>query len=192
MSDNTTKDTKQDLQQDLERAKREAAELASTAKERGREQLEGAKNRVADGAERIAEAVERATDEVEGDGMVSGYGRSLASMMRKLAGGLRERDIDDLAGELSSFARQHPGAFLASSVALGFAVSRFLKPSGRRGYDDTYDSERAAYDSYDALDPFDLDRDELDAGFTTRMHDATGEGESRKGEAQEEVRHHEH
>ena len=123
-------------------------------------QLEGAKSQVADGAERIADAVERTADELDGDGdgRGLGYGRSLASMMRQLAGGMRERDIDEFATELSSFARQHPGAFLAGSVALGFGISRFMKASNRRAYDDTDDgSPRDPTRSLESTeDPFDL------------------------------------
>jgi hypothetical protein len=175
MSDNTAKDTKEELQQDLERAKRDAAEVANVARERGREQLEGAKSQVADGAERIADAVERATEELEGDGdgVISDYGRSLASMMRKMAGGLRERDIDEFARELSSFARQHPGAFLAGSVALGFGISRFLKASGRRTHDEMYDSYRP---DDDAHDPFELNRDDYGSRTeaTVMRDEATG------------------
>ena len=173
MSATTDADTGQVLQQDLERAKRDAAELANAARERGREQLEGAKNEVADGAERIADAVERTAEELENDsdGVVSGYGRSLASMMRQLAGGLRERDIDEFASELSSFARQHPGAFLAGSVALGFGISRFLKASSGRSDDDTGAYRRD--DSHDAEDPFDLDRG--DFGASMEAGDAVGD-----------------
>jgi hypothetical protein len=180
MSDTTLKDTNQELQQDLNRAKRDAADFASVARERGREQLEGAKSQVAEGAERIADAVERTADELEGDGdeLVSGYGRSLATMMRQLAGGLRERDVDEFARELSSFARQHPGAFLAGSVALGFGISRFLKASGRHGYDDSYDSYPPD-DSYDAVDPFGLDRDDhrMRANASDSRSAPTGDGE---------------
>ncbi len=120
--------------EELERAKREMHELRGAALDRGREEMESAKNRVADRAEAIAEAVESTADELEsnGDGAVSGYGRSLASMMRQLAGGLRENDIESFARELAGFARRNPGAFLAGSVALGFGLSRFMKASGRR------------------------------------------------------------
>jgi hypothetical protein len=47
--------------------------------------------------------------------------------MRQLAGGLRERDIDDFARELADLARRNPGVFLAGSVALGFGIARFFK-----------------------------------------------------------------
>jgi hypothetical protein len=107
----------------------ERADLAAAALDRGREQLESAKGQLADGAERVAAAVERTAEELdgEGDGAISGFGHSVASLTRQLAGGLRERDIEEFARELSSLARRNPAVFLAGSVALGFGIARFFK-----------------------------------------------------------------
>jgi hypothetical protein len=105
------------------------ADLVSAARDRGMEQLEGAKGQLAEGAERVAAAVDRTADELdgEGDSALSGYGHSLASLMRELAGGLRERDVEAFARELGVLARRNPGLFLAGSVALGFGIARFFK-----------------------------------------------------------------
>ena len=111
------------------RERSDRSDLAAAAMDRGREQLENAKGQLADGAERVAAAVERTADELEGDGdgAISGFGRSVASLTRQLAGGLRERDIEEFARELGSLARRNPGVFLAGSVALGFGIARFFK-----------------------------------------------------------------
>jgi hypothetical protein len=108
---------------------RERSDLAAAAMDRGREQLENAKGQLAEGAERVAAAVERTAEELEGDGegAISGFGRSVASLTRQLAGGLRERDIEVFARELATLARRNPGVFLAGSVALGFGIARFFK-----------------------------------------------------------------
>jgi hypothetical protein len=50
---------------------------------------------------------------------------------------LRERDIEQFAGELATIARRNPGVFLAGSVALGFGVARFFRaraPQPRSDY----------------------------------------------------------
>jgi hypothetical protein len=125
----------------------EAADLAAAARDRGIEHLEGAKGQLAAGAERVAAAVERTANELEGDGddALSGFGRSVASLMRQLAGGLRERDVEAFAHELGALARRNPGVFLAGSVALGFGIARFFKargPQARATYDDDWRSER--------------------------------------------------
>lgn len=108
----------------------ERDDLASAALDRGMEHIENAKGRWADSADRVAEAVDRTADELEGnggDGTISGFGHSVATLMRQLSGGLRERDVDEFARELGALARRNPGMFLAGSVALGFGVARFFK-----------------------------------------------------------------
>jgi hypothetical protein len=154
MSDATSAQTRQELQRDLEQAKRTSAELAEVARERGREQLEGAKREMADRADRLADVVESTADQLEQTGgeAIAGYGRSLGTVMRQLAGGLRERDVDEFVRELSSFARQHPGAFLAGSVALGFGISRFFKASTQRSHDDRYYDDELSGDEYGDFD----------------------------------------
>ncbi len=126
-------------------------DLAAAARDSSLEKLEGVKGRLAEGVERVAAAVDRTADNVEADGddTVSGFGRSLSSLMRQLAGGLRERDIEEFARELGTMARRNPGMFLAGSVALGFGVSRFFKaspPQARNAYADLdwQDTDEAA------------------------------------------------
>jgi len=108
---------------------RDAADLAAAARDRGIEELDAAKGWLAEGAERVAAAVDRTADELdgEGDGTLSGFGHSISSLMRQLSGGLRERDVQQFAGELGGLARRNPGVFLAGSVALGFGIARFFK-----------------------------------------------------------------
>lgn len=108
------------------------ADLVAGARDSGIEHLEGAKGQLAEGAERVAAAVDRTAQALESDGdnAISGFGHSVASLMRQLAGGLRERDVEDFARELADLARRNPGVFLAGSVALGFGIARFFKARG--------------------------------------------------------------
>ncbi|HUQ53178.1 MAG TPA: hypothetical protein VM692_13215 [Gammaproteobacteria bacterium] len=163
-------------------ALKDAKNLAAAARDRGMEQLEGAKGQLAEGAERVASAVERTANELDGDGdgAISGYGHSLANLMRQLAGGLRERDIEQFASELGSLARRNPGMFLAGSVALGFGVARFFKARApQRRADDTYGGyaggsggnewrDRSAQDGYDRGE-FDADESLDLSGNPTRV-----------------------
>jgi hypothetical protein len=151
---------------------KDAADLAAAARDRGIERIEDAKDQAAEGAERIADAVEHTADELAGDGddTLSGFGRSAASLMRQLAGGLRERDVEGFARELGAMARRNPGMFLAGSVALGFGMARFFKARGQRlpapsddswshdgGWRDTNEVEGRRHEDLDAgeapLDP---------------------------------------
>jgi hypothetical protein len=114
------------------------ADLAAAARDRGMEQLESAKGQLAEGAERVAAAVDRTADELEGagDSAISGVGHSVASVMRQLAGGLRERDVEEFAREVGALSRRNPGVFLAGCVALGFGIARFFKARGPAEYAD--------------------------------------------------------
>ena len=142
------------------------AEIAAAVRDRGMEKMEGAKGQLAEGAERVAAAVERTADELEGDGdnAISGFGRSVASVMRQLAGGLRERDIEEFARELAALARRNPGVFLAGSVALGFGIARFFKAGTsqssemRRSRDGEWQSSQGS-----ALGGGEYDSEEYDA-----------------------------
>jgi hypothetical protein len=93
--------------------------------------------------------------------------------MRQLAGGLRERDVEQFAIELGSLARRNPGVFLAGSVALGFGVARFFKASAPRHQRDRHGGRYRA-DVDERSERADLDGDEgLDlsqnpAGFAAR------------------------
>jgi X-X-X-Leu-X-X-Gly heptad repeat protein len=166
---------------------RDAAELAAAARDRGMEQIEGAKGRLADGAQRVAAAVERTAEELEGegDGALSGVGHSVASLMRQLSGGLRDRDVAQFAGELGALARRNPGVFLAGSVALGFGIARFFKarpplaaqrdddwrePSGFPRSNEPQRGEREEFDAEEGLD--------LSAASMGRTAQAGADGEA--------------
>src|SRR5690606_7970251 len=109
-----------EIQRELEQAKSEASQLASdaaeAAKRRGQQTIDRAKTKAADRAEEFASALETSADDLdasEAGEMLSGYGRSMAELMRRFAGGLRENEIEDFAGQLAGFARRNPASFLA-------------------------------------------------------------------------------
>jgi hypothetical protein len=156
----------------------DASNLAAAARDQGMEQLEGVKGQLAEGAERVAAAVDRTADELDGEGddTISGFGHSVASLMRQLAGGLRERDVAQFASELGELARRNPGVFLAGSVALGFGVARFFKaraPERAAGYDSGWQEERERKrvdrEEFDADDSLDLSANP--AGIERRAED---------------------
>lgn len=167
-------------QQELERAKSDAAHMASdaaeAAKERGREQADTLKHRTAERAEELADAIESTAQDLEsgnGDSAISGYGQSMATMMRRFAGGLREQEIEDFASELAGFARRNPGGFLAGSVALGFGVSRFLKATSQRSPEYYRGDDRFADDEEDFDEEYWFDEeDEIDTDTTLRPADS--------------------
>jgi hypothetical protein len=160
----------------------DSAGLAAAALDRGKEQIEAAKGQLADEADRVAAAVDRTADDLEGggDGALSGFGHSVASLMRQLSGGLRERDVEQFARELGGLARRNPGVFLAGSVALGFGVARFFKarpaPAPRR--DDDWEEPipwRPSEPPRGDREEFVEERLDLSASAMRRRHAGDGE-----------------
>lgn len=144
-------------------AERENAEseAMAAARDYGRDALENAKSRLADGADRAAGAAERIANGLEdesGQNPISDLGRNLADAIRRLAGGTREHDVELIARELGQLARRKPGVFLAGSVALGFGLARFLKarPQSGASMGDGVRRRSASERGYDAEDALDM------------------------------------
>jgi hypothetical protein len=173
----------------IEGAFEDASSLAGAARDQGMEQLESAKGRLAEGAERVAAAVDRTADDLDGEGddTISGFGHSVASLMRQLAGGLRERDVAQFASELGELARRNPGVFLAGSVALGFGVARFFKaraPQRAAGYEPGDAVERQQERERPRVDREEFDVEEsLDLSANPAGIERRGEDDSRAFEA---------
>jgi uncharacterized membrane protein len=162
-------EARQELEQGKAEAERLVGGVTEAARERGRDAIESVKQKAADRADEVADAIDSTSDDLEpGDdgNVMSGYGHSIAALMRRMAGGLREGDIDDFAAELADYARRSPGAFLAGSVALGFGLSRFMKASGTRSRGGDYGDEDYALDFDDDYEPEMLDDD---YEFDTRL-----------------------
>lgn len=114
--------------------------LAQQARERGHERIDPARQAGADSIERIADGVREAASQLEQDesvGNLSQHFARLADGMTRVASGLREKSGDDLVREVGRLARENPTVFVAGSVALGFALTRFGRASARRRQDDT-------------------------------------------------------
>jgi hypothetical protein len=130
----------------IDDAKKMASDIAEDAKRQGRAKLDSGKQTAADQTEKLANAVERAAQELGGGEQQSlaDYAGQLASSMRSLAENLRGRSIDELLRETQQLARKNPTLFFVGSVAVGVAVSRFLKASSERG---TIDKQDRDYDT---------------------------------------------
>lgn len=115
---------------DARRVKEKAGEAAREVTQRGKQRLETRKSAAADQVEQLASAVDTAAGELrDQDNTLAHYAGELASGMDRFAENLRTRSIDELAGDVQALARRNPTAFLLGSVALGVALSRFLKAS---------------------------------------------------------------
>jgi hypothetical protein len=117
-----------------DKLKDKATQAAEQLKARGKDQLESGKKTAAQGIERLAGALDQATESLERSEQQSlaGYAQELAGSVRSFANNLRDRSVDDLIGETQTLARRNPTLFFFGSVAVGIALSRFLKASGER------------------------------------------------------------
>jgi hypothetical protein len=58
---------------------------------------------------------------------------ALSERVRAFSGYLEDRSLEDLVSDARALAQRNPGLFVAGGVALGFALSRFLKASAGDG-----------------------------------------------------------
>ena len=95
------------------------------------EQVEQGKNSIADRLATVAERAQRSAGDLRADepwlGNLLGRG---ASELESLATELRRNEVSDLMGSVETFARRQPALFMGASVALGYALTRFVGASG--------------------------------------------------------------
>jgi hypothetical protein len=118
----------------INKVKSEAAGLAQDVKRQGNEQFEARKQTAADQTEKLAGVVGRVAEEFKGQDQESlaDYAGQLAGSMKSFAENLRERSLDDVIRDTQQLARSNPTLFVMGSVAVGIALSRFLKASAER------------------------------------------------------------
>jgi hypothetical protein len=90
--------------------------------------VEQQKSASADKLANISHAAQSAADDLSKDNpQVARLVRDAATTVDRFAGDLRSRNLSDVVGSLSDFARRQPVAFFAGSVLAGFVLARFLK-----------------------------------------------------------------
>jgi len=154
---------KQQTQQVAQQAGEKAGQVVEQVRDQVKSQLSERKEQAAGGLGTVAQAL-RQTGETLRTGeqaAVAQAADSAAQFVDQVSGYLRDKDIDDLVGEVENFARTNPAVFLGSAFVLGFMAARFLKsstpspaPAGG-GYNggDYGTGGTSAYESYDALVP---------------------------------------
>lgn len=118
----------------ISKVKSEAAGVAQDVKRQGHEQFEARKQTAADQTEKLAGVVDRVSEELRDQDQESlaDYAGQLAGSMKNFAENLRQRSLDELVKDTQQLARSNPTLFLMGSVAVGIALSRFLKASAER------------------------------------------------------------
>ena len=129
----------------IDKVKSEASGVVENVKRQGQEQFEARKHTAADQTEKLASVVDRVAEEFKDQDQQSlaDYAGQLAGSMKSFAENMREKSLDELLRDTQQLARNNPTLFLMGSVAVGIALSRFLKASGERSPTD----RRAFFDS---------------------------------------------
>jgi hypothetical protein len=126
--------TSDDIPSLTDKAKSDIAEAAETAKAEARRLASQQKEAGADRLGEVAGAVHGAARSLEaGMPQMASYVHDAAVRLEDAARTLRTRNVDDLMGEISRFARSQPALFFGGAMLAGFALTRFLKSTAPNG-----------------------------------------------------------
>ncbi|SEL36913.1 hypothetical protein SAMN05421666_3480 [Roseovarius nanhaiticus] len=142
MTDPTSK-TSEDLKQqaktataDLKESARETAkDAAGAVRSEASRRAESAKSGVAGEVSDVASALRKAADDMrDGSPQERTFGQ-IAGSLADVSDQIRDKDLGEMANEISSFAKRNPLLFLGGAALAGFAATRFATASARRGDD---------------------------------------------------------
>ena len=120
-----------DTQEHLHAITDEAGALLNEAKAQGTEQFEHYRDTAAEQLDSLKQGAQSAASALEGNDSLglSQYLGQAAEYIGSFAEQIRHESAEDLLHRGSRLARDNPALFLAGSVAVGFALSRFLRAS---------------------------------------------------------------
>jgi hypothetical protein len=140
-------------QQAAERVREETGRVAGQAKQQAQTFVSQQKDLVADRVTDVADVLRETVGQLDErvPGAIANYAHQAIDRLDDAASYLREQDLNSLIADAEDFARRQPLLFLAGSMAVGFALARFLKSSAQHrdqyGYGGQGDEYRAAYGS---------------------------------------------
>ena len=124
---------------------------AAESTERLSSKLEQGRRSAASQTEAVADAVRGAAERLAPQNeTLAAYANRISEGAATVAGQLRTRSLDELAGQAQQLARANPAMFVAGSFFVGLAVARFMKSSGRHATAHS-DHTRTAQDESDVF-----------------------------------------
>jgi len=111
-----------------------AGKAVETLRGQMRKQITTQKDNAASSIGQVADAVFLTSKHLrdQGQNTIGDYSDRLATGIFDMSTYLERHELDELATEVSAFARRQPTLFIASAVVLGVFASRFLKSSSHR------------------------------------------------------------
>jgi len=116
-----------------DQAKTQISALTTRATETVKDQIGAQKSKAADNLGAVSQAVHQTADSLHqnGQGQFGTVAHTVADKIDGLTTYLRDKDVDQIAGEISDYAKQNPQLFIGGAFLLGIAFARFLKSSQR-------------------------------------------------------------
>jgi hypothetical protein len=123
-------------------AKEKAQQAGQQARDRARDEVDRRSTQAGEQAGSTAQALRQASQRLREDGNepIANGMEQVARRVESAGNWLRDSDGDRILREVEDFGRRNPLAVVAGGVAVGFAVSRLLKASSRRRYEESRQS----------------------------------------------------
>ncbi|MCF7726264.1 hypothetical protein GLP59_08160 [Sulfitobacter sp. M220] len=134
-------------------AKTRAKDVADTVASDAASYADDAKGAAADEVKGVASALRTAADELRSGSPQERTFSQLADGLADASDSMRDKDLGEMVGAVTDFAKRNPFVFLGGAALVGFAATRFAKASetGARG-------ERYAYEGRDMERPVPTER----------------------------------
>ncbi|GGG66382.1 hypothetical protein GCM10011415_11460 [Salipiger pallidus] len=104
-----------------------ARNTADEVKQRASGFEEEQRGHMADEVSDVSNALRKAAEEMRSGSPQERTMSQIASTLADASDSIRDKDLGEMAGGLSDFARRNPLAYLGGAAVLGFAASRFAK-----------------------------------------------------------------
>ncbi|RJP22117.1 MAG: hypothetical protein C4520_08650 [Candidatus Abyssobacteria bacterium SURF_5] len=116
------------------KGKQRAQQWKAQAQEKMKAQAATQRSKAAHGLEETAEALRQAGQSLreKNKASLADYAEKAAERTDDLSHYLREKDIDELIGEVEGFVRRQPWVVVGGAFLAGAMLSRFLKASGEQ------------------------------------------------------------
>lgn len=147
----------------MSKVKDEAFKLRSQATDRARSAAEDGKIRATEKLDGFARSIHDVAGNLEEQvgPQLAQYAHRAADALDEFSANLRNKEVDELVDDAREFVRRSPAIAIGAAVALGFALSRFLKATSNDGM-------RAPRNSYSIDD----DDDDMPSLITDRGVDS--------------------
>jgi ElaB/YqjD/DUF883 family membrane-anchored ribosome-binding protein len=124
-------------QQATQQAKETAQQAAGQARSRVRDEVDRRSTEAGEQATSVADAIRQSAQQLREQGKETAAKpmEQAAERVERAGSWLRDSSGDDILDGVEEFARRQPLAVVAGGAAIGFALSRMLKASSRRRYE---------------------------------------------------------